>query len=117
MKDDFFGPLLDFFFVIKFQNHGSERDQGLLWVANAPNLHGLDSNKIMEFFADKYITCDNDKLTPNFHEAQRHHHTKTCRKKIKLFVISIFHSPYGENTNSRTNNTSKLILVEKDPFK
>jgi len=73
MKDDMiWGTLLDFFFVIKFQNHGGEHDQGLLWVANAP--------------------------TP--HEAQRHRHKRTCRKKIKLFVISIFHGPYGKNTNS-----------------
>jgi hypothetical protein len=82
----------DFFFVIKFQNHGSEHDQGLLWVANAPNPHGLDSNQIIEFFVDKYITCDNDELTPNFHEAQRHHHKKNCRKKNQ--VICHFNLPW-----------------------
>jgi hypothetical protein len=86
MKDDMiFGPLLDVFFVIKFQNHGSEHDQGLLWVANAPNLHGLDCNKIIEIFVDKYITCDSDYLTTNLHEAQRHHHKKTCRKKNQVY--------------------------------
>jgi hypothetical protein len=41
----------------------------------------LDSNKIIENFVDKYITCDSDKLTPNFNEAQQHYHKKTCRKK------------------------------------
>jgi len=30
---------------------------------------------------DKYISCDNNKLAPNLHEAQTHHHKKICRKK------------------------------------
>ncbi len=30
---------------------------------------------------DKYISCDNNKLTPNLCEAQTHCHKKTCRKK------------------------------------
>ncbi len=30
---------------------------------------------------DKYISCDNNKLAPNFHGAQTHHHKKICRKK------------------------------------
>ncbi len=76
MNDDtIFEPLFDFFFVTKFQNHGSEHDHGLLWVVNA-STYGLDFNKIIEIFVDKYITCDNDKLPPNFHEVQRHHHKK-----------------------------------------
>jgi hypothetical protein len=55
MKDGMiFGPLLDFFFVTKFQNHGSEYNCGLLWVANAPT-YGLDSNKTIDFFFWKNI--------------------------------------------------------------
>jgi hypothetical protein len=70
MKDDMiFGPLLSFVFVTKFQNCGSEYDHELLWVANAPT-YGLDFNKLFENFVDKYITCDSEKLTPNFCEAQ-----------------------------------------------
>jgi len=38
-----FENLLDFFFVIEFQNYGSKHDHGLLWVANAPTYH-LDYN-------------------------------------------------------------------------
>ncbi len=68
-QDTIVGPLLDFFFVIKFLNCGSEHDHGLLWVANVPT-YGLDSNKKIEIFLDNYITCDSDKLTPNFREAQ-----------------------------------------------
>jgi hypothetical protein len=93
MKDDMiFGPLLDLIFVIKSQNSGSEHEKGLSWVVNAPNIHGLDSNHIIENFADKYITCDNDELTPNLHEAQRYHHKKTCRNKNP--VIHHFNLPW-----------------------
>jgi hypothetical protein len=81
MKYNFiFGHLLDFFFVIKFQSCGNQCDHGLSWVANA-SIYGLDSNNAIENFIDKYILCDNNKLTSNLHEAQTHHHKKTCRKK------------------------------------
>jgi hypothetical protein len=87
-----FWTFIGFFLCYKFQNRGSEHDQGLLWVANAPNLHGLDSNQIIDFFADKYITCDSDELTPNLHEAQRHHHKKIVEKKNQ--VICHFNLPW-----------------------
>jgi len=80
------------FSVTEFQNRGSEYDHGLLWVANAPT-YGLDFNKIIENFVDKYITCDNEKLTPNFCEAQQYHHKKTCRKKNQ--VICHFNFPWS----------------------
>jgi hypothetical protein len=87
---------LDFSFVTKFQNHGNKHDHGLLWVVNALT-HGLDSNKIIENFVDKYITCENDKLPPNFHEVQRHHHQKTSKKKKKTICFN-FPWPLMEET-------------------
>jgi hypothetical protein len=54
----------------------------------------LKSNKIIEFFVDKYITCDSDKLTSNLCEAPWHHHKKKLvERKIKLLIVSIFHAP------------------------
>ncbi len=41
---------------------------------------------------DKYISCDNNKLAPNFCEAQTHCHKKTCRKKNQ--AICQFNSPW-----------------------
>jgi hypothetical protein len=79
-NNSIFGHLLDFFFVIEFQSHGKQHDHGLLWVANAL-IYGLDSNNEIENFVNKYISYDNNKLAPNLHEAQTHHHKKTCRKK------------------------------------
>jgi hypothetical protein len=58
IKDDtIFGPLLDCFFVTKFQNCGSGHNNGLLWVANAPTC-GLEFNKVIEILVDKCITHD-----------------------------------------------------------
>jgi hypothetical protein len=60
MKDNsIFWNSLDFFFVAKFQSHGSQHDNGLLWIANAP-IYGLDSNNAIENFVDKYVSCDNN---------------------------------------------------------
>jgi hypothetical protein len=98
IKDDtIFEPLLDFFFVTKFQNHGSEHDHGLLWVVNVPT-YGLDPNKIIENFVDKYITFDSDKLPPNFHGVQRYHHKKTCEKKNQATCCFNFPWPSMEET-------------------
>jgi hypothetical protein len=81
MKDNFsFGDLFKKFFVTKFQSHESQHDHGLFWVENAP-IYGLDSNNAIENFVDKYISYDNNKLAPNFHEAHTHCHKNTCRKK------------------------------------
>jgi hypothetical protein len=75
-----FGHLLKKSFVTKFQSHESQHDHGLLWDANAP-IYGLDSNNAIENFVEKYISYDNNKLAPNFHEVQPYRHKKTCRKK------------------------------------
>jgi len=40
-------------------------------------MYGKNSNKSIENFVDRYITCDNDKLTPNLCETQTHCHKKT----------------------------------------
>ena len=35
-NDHFFGCVIDYFFVTKFQNRGNEHDHGILWIENAP---------------------------------------------------------------------------------
>jgi hypothetical protein len=60
-------------------------------------MYGKNSNKSIENFVDRYITCDNDKLTPNLCETQTHCHKKPCRKKIKLLVVLTFHGLLGRN--------------------
>jgi hypothetical protein len=50
----------------------------------------LDSNNVIENFVDKYISCDNNKLAPNLHEPQTHHHKKTSTKKNQAICQFIF---------------------------
>ncbi len=47
---------------------------------------------------DKYITCDGDKLTPNFCEAQQHCHKKIGRNKNKIICRFNFPWPLMEET-------------------
>ncbi len=92
MKDNsIFGHLLNFFFVTKFESHGSQHDHGLLWVANAL-IYGLDSNNAIENFVDKYISCNNNKLVTNLCEAQTHGHKMTCSKQNQ--TICQFNFPW-----------------------
>jgi hypothetical protein len=100
MKDNsIFGAfILDFFFVKKFQSHGSQHDHRLLWLTNAP-LYGLDSNNVIENFVKKYISCGNNKVTPNLHDSPTHRYKKTCRKKNQAIRQFIFHGLW-KNTNS-----------------
>jgi hypothetical protein len=78
----------------------------------------LDSNKIIEKFVDKYITCDSDKLTPNFCEAQQHCHKKTCRKKNQAICCFNFPWPPMEETQIiEPIPLGNFIPFEKNPFK
>jgi hypothetical protein len=47
---------------------------------------------------DKYISCDNNKLAPNLHEAQTHCHKKTCKKKNQVICRFNFPWPPMEKT-------------------
>ncbi len=47
---------------------------------------------------EKYISCDNNKLAPNVHETQTHHHKKTCRKKNQAICQFNFPCPLMEKT-------------------
>jgi len=74
-------------------------------VANAP-IYGLDLNNALENFVDMYISCDNNKLTPNLCEAERHRHEKTCRKKYQ--AICQFNFPWPP--------MEKIQILEPSPM-
>jgi hypothetical protein len=85
-----FGEVDDFYYFKKFKNRRSEHDHGLLWVKNGP-MYGVDSNKTIEQFVEKYVTSNNLLLPSNLKYSQMHKHTQTCRKKNQ--VICQFHYP------------------------
>jgi hypothetical protein len=43
--------------VIESQNHDSEHDHGFLWIKDAP-IYGINRNEKINFFVNKYISCD-----------------------------------------------------------
>jgi len=68
------------FFVIEFQNCGSEHDHGLLWIKDAP-IYGINTNEEIENCVDKYISCDVSLLPITLQNAQQYQHTQTCKEK------------------------------------
>jgi hypothetical protein len=58
----------------------------------------LDSNNAIENFVDKYISCDNNKLAPNFCEVQTQHQKNTCKKKNQAICQFSFPWPPMEKT-------------------
>jgi hypothetical protein len=75
-----FGKVSDNYFVTKFQNRGSEREHGLLWIEDAP-IYGKYSDSEIVKFLDKYITCDIDHLHQYLAKLYRHSHTRSCKKQ------------------------------------
>jgi len=86
-----FGQMCDFFFVIEFQNCGSEHEHGLLWIKNAP-IYGINTIEEIKIFVDKYISCNVSLLPITLQNAQQHEHTSTFKKKIMLSINSVI--PY-----------------------
>jgi hypothetical protein len=89
-KNTFFFGIFLFFFITKFQNHGSKHDHGHLWIKNAP-MYGVNTNEKIEQFVNMYISYDVS-LLPNPLQNAQHQHTCTCSKKTMLFVDFIIHS-------------------------
>ena len=83
--ETFFVKILDFYFVIGFQNRGSAHEHGLLWTENAP-IYGKNNNLEIKNFLDKYITCNIDNLDPNLAKMHEHCHMKSFRNK-KEFTL------------------------------
>jgi hypothetical protein len=46
-KGPFLGTNVQIVFVIDFENHGSEHDNGLLWIKHAP-IHGINTNDFLK---------------------------------------------------------------------
>ena len=74
----------DYFFRIEFQQRGSPHVHMIVWKKNAPK-YGIDSNKVISQFIDKYVTCSisaNCKDNVPFHvRVQIHKHTECCKQK------------------------------------
>jgi hypothetical protein len=54
LKDTIFKFVLDYFFIIEFQNHGNKHDHQLLLISNPP-IYGSQTNKETKEFINKYM--------------------------------------------------------------
>ncbi len=63
--------------VTKFQHRENEHDHGLLWVKNAL-MYEVHTNEKIEWFINKFISCDISLLPNPLLNAQQHQHTCTC---------------------------------------
>jgi hypothetical protein len=54
LKDTIFKFVLDHYFIIEFQNHGSKHDHELLLISNAP-IYGSQTNKETKEIINKYM--------------------------------------------------------------
>ena len=89
------GKLTDFY-MIEFQQSGSQHVHSLLWIENAPK-YGISSlNEVIEFI-NSTITCKlpttDSFLSDGEIDLQRHKHTHTCYKR-KTFRSFRFGIPY-----------------------
>jgi hypothetical protein len=80
-----FGHISNFHLVIKFKNCGNEHNHGLLSIKDAP-MYGVYTNEEIEQFVNMYISCDVSLLPNSLHNAQKHQHTHTCKKKKQCWV-------------------------------
>ena len=76
------GELSDSAIRIEFQMRGSPHAHTILWIKGAPKL-GVDSDKQILAFIDKYIHCDipqDEHLAELVCKVQKHRHSVTCRR-------------------------------------
>jgi hypothetical protein len=66
-----FGVVQYFYYVIEFQNRGSEHDHDMLWIKNAP-IYSVHDNHEIVAFVDKYISCDVCLLPKDLQDSQTH---------------------------------------------
>jgi len=91
-KETFFGEIVDYYFVTKFQNKGSEYEQGLLWVKNAA-IYRFNSNSDIQNFVENYLTCSTNHLDLELAKVHEHHHTRICKKRKNLHCRYNFSMP------------------------
>ncbi len=103
--------MCDFFFIIEFQNCGSEYDHGLLWIKDAP-IYGINTYEELKFFVDKYISCNLMLLPITLQNAQQHQHTQTYKQKNHV----VYRFQYPLPPMSKTTILKPLESKENLPF-
>lgn len=68
---------------------GSPHIHVILWIENAPKF-GESENKDIENFIDMHVTCAKNEEIEELVQYQFHAHGRTCKRKKRTNVDSIF---------------------------
>ena len=111
------GKIVDFAIRIEFQSRGSPHAHTLIWVEEAPKF-GIDDNKLVCDFIDKYVTCsiprEEGKLKEQVLLLQQHKHSSYCRRN-KNCRFKFPHPPSkntlitNPTTDHNSNDASKIL--------
>ena len=111
------GKIVDFSIRIEFQSRGSPHAHTLIWVEEAPKF-GIDDNKLVCEFIDKYVTCsiprEEGKLKEQVLLLQQHKHSSYCRRN-KNCRFKFPHPPSkntlitSPTTDDNFNDASKIL--------
>jgi hypothetical protein len=93
------GKILHYYHRIEFQQRGSPHVHMLLWIKDAPlYVDGGDNEGEVCTYIDQVISCNtdylNDEVMMELLERQRHHHTRTCKKKNRPSIKCRFNIPF-----------------------
>ncbi|XP_071943751.1 uncharacterized protein [Antedon mediterranea] len=127
------GKVIDYFYRIEFQMRGSPHVHMLVWVENAP-VFGLDEDKKIVDFVDKYISCAvpckivDPEMNEIVSSVQIHSkkHSKSCKKKgtncrfnfprqpsEKTFVMRLIVDKNNDDKDA-TKQAKELLTKVKD---
>ena len=90
-----FGHLDDFFYQIEFQHRGSSHVHGIAWIRDALKFD-INSDEEVCAYIDRIIACTSNvpETEQEYIQFQKHHHSKTCYKKIKGKKVCRFGAPW-----------------------
>ena len=89
------GEMENHFYRVEFQHRGSPHVHGLVWIKNAPKFDVQTDEEVCTYI-DNITSCSSN-VPPEeaeYLEYQKHHHSKSCLKKIKGKKICRFGAPW-----------------------
>ena len=85
----------EFSYQIEFQHRGSPHVHGIAWIRDALKFD-INSDEEVCAYIDRIIVCTSNvpKTEQEYIQFQKHHHSKTCYKKIKGNKVCRFGAPW-----------------------
>ena len=87
--------MYDIFYQIEFQHRGSQHVHGIAWIRDALKFD-INSDEEVCAYIHRIIACTINvpETEQEYIQFQKHHHSKTCYKKIKGKKVCRFGAPW-----------------------